>query len=62
MVKDLLQYDVEIVCDTTKQDGAPIKVLDNTLFNQYFPNFIFTTYQEGIAKTIEYYTTQLNKK
>lgn len=60
-VKEALNYDVEIVCDTTKQDGAPIKVLGNKLFQQYFPNFTFTTYKEGIEETIKYYTEQLNK-
>lgn len=61
-VKEALDYNVEIVCDTTKQDGAPIKVLGNKLFQQYFPNFTFTTYKEGIQKTIEYYNNCLNKK
>ena len=61
-VKETLKYDVEIVCDTTKQDGAPIKVLGNKLFQQYFPNFTFTTYEDGIKKTIEYYNNCLNKK
>lgn len=61
-VKEALNYNVEIICDTTKQDGAPIKVLGNKLFQQYFPNFTFTTYKEGIQKTIEYYNNCLNKK
>lgn len=61
-VKEALNYNVEIVCDTTKQDGAPIKVLGNKLFQQYFPNFTFTTYKDGIQKTIEYYNNCLNKK
>lgn len=61
-VKEALSYNVEIVCDTTKQDGAPIKVLGNKLFQQYFPNFTFTTYKDGIQKTIEYYNNCLNKK
>lgn len=60
-VKEALNYDVEIVCDTTKQDGAPIKILGNKLFKQYFPNFNFTEYKEGIKETIKYYTKQLNK-
>jgi len=58
-VKDVLDYDVEIVCDTTKQDGAPIKVLGKTLFTEHFPNFTFTSYEEGIKNTINYYTEKL---
>lgn len=60
-IKAFLNYDVEIVKDLTKQDGAPIKVLGNKLFKEYFPDFKFTTYEQGIQKTIEYYTKQLNK-
>jgi hypothetical protein len=41
-VKSALNYDVEIVCDTTKQDGAPVKVLGNQLFKKHFSSFTFT--------------------
>jgi GDP-L-fucose synthase len=54
-IKSLLDYDVEIVHDLSKQDGAPIKVLDNTLFKKHFPNFSFTDYHTGIKNTITYY-------
>jgi GDP-L-fucose synthase len=56
MVQKILDYKIEIVCDTTKQDGAPIKILGKKLFQKYFPNFKFTSYEEGIKNTIEYYT------
>jgi len=55
MVKEALNYDVELVHDTTKQDGAPIKVLGNKLFTKHFSEFIFTPYEEGIKNTIKYY-------
>jgi GDP-L-fucose synthase len=55
MVKNSLNYDVELVYDTTKTDGAPIKVLGNKLFNEYFPSFNFTSYEDGISNTINYY-------
>jgi GDP-L-fucose synthase len=54
-IKTLLNYDVEIVNDLTKQDGAPIKILGSTKFKENFKNFVFTDYIEGIKKTIEYY-------
>jgi len=57
-VKSALNYDVEIVCDTTKQDGAPVKVLGNQLFKKHFSNFTFTSYEEGINNTINYYINQ----
>jgi len=54
-VKNLLKYDVEIVQDITKQDGAPIKILGNKQFKQFFPDFQFTDYASGIQNTINYY-------
>ncbi len=59
MVKKALNYDVDIVCDTTKQDGAPIKVLGSKLFKQHFPDFQITPYSVGIEETIKYYTQKL---
>ena len=55
-VKQLLGYDVNIVQDTTKQDGAPIKILGAKQFKHYFPDFQFTNYKTGIQNTINYYT------
>jgi GDP-L-fucose synthase len=56
MVKNSLNYGVNIVHDLTKQDGAPVKVLGNKLFTKHFNDFIFTEYDEGIKETIKYYT------
>lgn len=54
-IKKLLNYDVLIKHDLSKQDGAPIKILGKNKFNDYFPSFKFTTYSEGIKNTINYY-------
>jgi GDP-L-fucose synthase len=54
-IKEALGYDVEIVPDTTKADGAPIKVLGSKKFTEHFPHFAFTPYEKGIAATINYY-------
>ena len=59
MVKKALNYDVKIVYDTTKQDGAPIKVLGSKLFKQYFSDFKFTDYENGINNAIKYYNKNL---
>jgi len=61
MIKQLLNYDVEIIQDTTKQDGAPIKILGNALFKQYFPDFKFTEYETGIMNTINYYNSKIKQ-
>jgi GDP-L-fucose synthase len=58
-IKKILNYDVTIKHDLTKQDGAPIKVLGEKLFNKYFPNFKFTSYEEGINNAINYYKENL---
>jgi GDP-L-fucose synthase len=54
-IKKLLNYDINIYHDLSKQDGAPIKILGKNKFNFYFPNFKFTPYGEGIKNTINYY-------
>jgi GDP-L-fucose synthase len=58
-IREILNYNVEIVQDTTKQDGAPIKVLGSKLFKMQFPDFKFTGYDVGIKNTIDYYQVQL---
>jgi GDP-L-fucose synthase len=55
MIKNFLNYDVNIITDLTKQDGAPIKVLGKKKFVETFPNFQFTGFPEGINNTINYY-------
>ena len=50
-----LKTDINIINDLKKQDGAPIKILGNNNFRKYFPDFKFTSYQEGIKNTIKYY-------
>jgi len=59
MVRDIVRYKGEILFDTSKQDGAPIKVLGNKLFNNFFPDFKFTNYETGINNTIKYYKEKL---
>lgn len=54
-VKEYLNFDCEIVFDINRPDGAPIKVLGVDKFKELFPDFKFTTYNEGIRNTINYY-------
>jgi GDP-L-fucose synthase len=54
-IKELIGYKGDIVFDTTYADGAPIKILGSKLFKEYFPDFKFQEYKEGINETINYY-------
>jgi GDP-L-fucose synthase len=58
-IKKILNYDVNITHDLSKGDGATIKVLGKTKFRKTFPNFNFTSYEEGIENTIKYYKNLL---
>ena len=55
----IAEYKGKLVFDTNKPDGAPIKILDNTLFKQQFPDFNFTDLNDGIRETITYYKQTL---
>jgi GDP-L-fucose synthase len=57
--KELLNYDVNLKYDTTKQDGAPIKILGAEQFRNHFPTFKFTDYEFGMNKAINYYVDNL---
>jgi len=55
LIKKLLNSDIKVKHDLTKQDGAPVKILGNKKFQKYFDDFVFTNYEEGILNTIKYY-------
>jgi len=59
MIQKFIDFKTNITYDLSKQDGAPIKILGKTLFNKYFSNFKFTSYEEGIKNTIDYYKNML---
>lgn len=45
----------ELRFNTSYQDGAPRKIMDDARFRQYFPDFTFTDHAEAIARTVRYY-------
>jgi len=55
IIQDKFKYTGQLTWDTTKPDGAPKKVMDDTKFRQVFPDFKFTDFEEGIAETVKYY-------
>lgn len=57
IAKKEVGHAVQIKWDTSKQDGAPVKIMDNVLFKKRFPDFKFTALEKGIAETIKYYNS-----
>ncbi|MFH0892349.1 MAG: NAD-dependent epimerase/dehydratase family protein [Candidatus Falkowbacteria bacterium] len=48
-------YGGQIIYDSNKPDGALKKVMDDTKFKKVFPDFKFTSLNNGIIQTIKYY-------
>ncbi|MCH7971050.1 MAG: NAD-dependent epimerase/dehydratase family protein [Chloroflexi bacterium] len=55
LIKEAVEYDGEMVFNTEKADGAPVKQLDDKLFRSVFPDFEFTSFEFGLHETISYY-------
>ena len=55
IIQHKFDYKGRLVWDASKPDGAPKKVMDDTRFREVFPDFEFTDFNEGIAKTVAYY-------
>jgi len=55
LIKDSIGFDGDIVFDTTKIDGDPIKVMSEDNFRKKFTDFDFYNHKKGIDKTVKYY-------
>jgi GDP-L-fucose synthase len=55
IIKHLTGYEGDLVFNTSYQDGAPKKILDNSRFKDLFGDFRFTALEDGIRETISYY-------
>jgi len=55
IIKELIGYKGKLVFDTDKQDGAPVKILNNDQFKKVFPSFKFFDHKKGINNTVNYY-------
>lgn len=60
MIAEAVGFEGELVFDTSYQDGAPVKIMDNERFDTTFPGFAFTDHREGIRRTVEYYESVLD--
>lgn len=59
LISKSLKFEGEITYNTDYPDGAPSKIMSQSRFRKYFPNFKFTPFQHGIDKTVEYYRNLL---
>lgn len=59
IVKSAIGFEGAFVFDTSKQDGAPRKVLADERFRGIFKKFVFTDHAKGVAETVEYYRSVL---
>ena len=55
IIKELIGYKGKLVFDKDKQDGAPVKILNNDQFKKVFPSFKFFDHKKGINNTVNYY-------
>ena len=54
-IKDIVEYNGEVVWDTTKPDGQPRRCLDTTKAEAEFGFKAKTSFDEGLKKTINWY-------
>ena len=59
LIQEAIEYDGDIVFDTSKTDGDPVKVMSESNFIEKFPNFKFYNHREGIKNTVNYYKEKL---
>ena len=60
MIAEAVGFEGNLVFDTSYQDGAPVKIMDNARFAEVFPGFVFTDHRDGILRTVRYYETVLD--
>ena len=54
-----INYD-KVHWDTSKSDGCMKKTVTNELFKDYFPHFTFTSLQEGLEETYDWYKKNID--
>jgi GDP-L-fucose synthase len=59
-VKSILKSKIKLVTDPAKMDGAMLKQLGNKKFKSLFGNYKFYNFDDGVKKTIKYYSREIN--
>jgi len=60
IISKKLNFTGEIIFDKSKPEGISKKNSDNSKFKLYFPDFKFTSLDEGLENTIEYFIKNFN--
>jgi GDP-L-fucose synthase len=61
-IKEAVEYKGELWFNTSYEDGAPRKVLDDRKFRALFSDYRFIDHGEAIRRTVDYYNTALSEQ
>ena len=61
LIAEAVEFDGNLIFNTKYQDGAPVKILDDSKFKEIFPNFEYYDHKEGIIDTVKYYEKKLQE-
>lgn len=60
LIADLMKFDNNIVWDNSKPDGQLRKPTDNQKLKNYLPDYSFTSLEDGLKETIDWFITNYN--
>jgi GDP-L-fucose synthase len=59
LIAKAVKFPGKLTFNTSYQDGAMVKILDDKKFRETFPNYKFSDHQKGIEETVKYYESVL---
>lgn len=62
VILDICNHRISPLFDTTKPTAVPYRVLDNTKFETLFGKTKKTSLEDGLGKTVEWYTSSLSRE
>ena len=62
IIAQAVGYEGELTYNTSYQDGAPKKVMDDAKFKTLFPDFQFCEMPEGLKRAVAYYDSLLSEE
>jgi GDP-L-fucose synthase len=55
LISEYMEFSGNIIFDKTKPEGAKRRSSDNSVFKSYFPEYEFTSIEQGIKETVNYF-------